>query len=305
MSVSRPIPPRAWALLILLGGLWGGSFFFARIAVMHVPPMTLAFLRLSIAALALHVFIAGRDGFYETLRSEWRSLALMGLINNAVPHTLLFYGQQHLGAGLASVLNATTPIWTILIAHALTSDERLNARKVAGVAFGVAGAAVLIVPGIALPGPIPVWALLLPVAASMSYGFAAIFGRRFRTIKATHVAAGQLTASSLMLLPACLLVDHPWTLAMPPAGAVAAILALALGATAFAYILFFRIIALAGATNVSLVTLLVPVSAVLLGALFLGERLTATEGIGMALIGGGLLIIDGRLVARFRMVKNR
>ncbi|HWT57738.1 MAG TPA: DMT family transporter [Rhizobium sp.] len=283
-----------WSLLVLLGLIWGASFFFARIAVQHVPPLTLVFLRLLVAALALHVYIAGRFDVYSILKARWREFLILGLINNALPHALIFFGQTRIGAGLAAILNATTPIWTVLIANYFTADEKLSSAKIAGCLVGLAGTIVLIGPGISAGGEAPLWALLLPVLAAISYGFAATYGKRFRNVPAPVTATGQLTASSLIALPLSLLADRPWTLAAPPLDALLAILALALLSTAFGYILYFRIMAAAGATNASLVTLLVPPSAILLGVLFLGERLTSGEFAGMALIGFGLVILDGR-----------
>ncbi|ANM11445.1 MULTISPECIES: DMT family transporter [unclassified Rhizobium] len=291
-----------WALLLLLGLIWGGSFFFARIAVQHVPPLTLVFLRLLLAALALHVYIAGRFDVYSILKARWREFLILGLINNALPHALIFFGQTRIGAGLAAILNATTPIWTVLIANYFTSDEKLSSAKIAGCVVGLAGTIVLIGPGLAAGGEAPLWALLLPVLAAVSYGFAATYGKRFKDVPAPVTAAGQLTASALITLPLSLLADRPWTLPMPPVDILAAVFALALVSTAFAYILYFRIMAAAGATNASLVTLLVPPSAILLGVLFLGERLTSGEFAGMAVIGFGLVILDGR--AYRRLVKT-
>jgi len=283
-----------WGLLVLLGLIWGGSFFFARIAVQHVPPLTLVFFRLLLAALALHVYIAGRFDFYAIFKARWREFLILGLINNALPHALIFFGQTRIGAGLAAILNATTPIWTVLIANYFTSDEKLSPAKIAGCLVGLVGTIVLIGPGMSAGGEAPLWALLLPVLAAISYGFAATYGKRFKNVPAPVTAAGQLTASSLIALPLSLLADRPWTLAAPPLDAFLAILALALLSTAFGYILYFRVMASAGATNASLVTLLVPPSAILLGVLFLGERLALGEFAGMALIGFGLVILDGR-----------
>ncbi len=285
-----------WILLILLGFIWGGSFFFARYAVTYVPPFTLVFLRLSLAALALHLYLRGGYDLYAILRTRWRGFILLGLINNAIPHTLIFLGQTEIGAGLASILNATTPIWTVLIANKLTADEKLSPAKIAGTILGLSGTAVLIGPSTFLQTDVPLWAVILPILAAVSYGFAATYGKRFRDVPAPVTAAGQLTASSILMLPAALVIDQPWSLPMPPLSAIAAILALALLSTAFAYILFFRIMAVAGATNASLVTLLVPPSAILLGALFLGEILHPLDFVGMALIGAGLLVLDGRII---------
>lgn len=287
-----------WGLLALLGLIWGGSFFFARIAVAEVPPLTLVFLRLSIAALALHIYIGGRFGIYPLLKSRWREFLILGILNNALPHALIFFGQTRIGAGLASILNATTPIWTVLIANYLTSDERLSSAKIIGCLTGLFGTVVLIGPSITDSSDLPLWALLLPVVAAISYGFAATYGKRFKGVAPPVIAAGQMTASSLVALPLSLVMDHPWALAMPSINSIAAILAIALLSTAFGYIVYFRIMAAAGATNTSLVTLLVPPSAILLGFLFLGERLEMTAISGMALIGAGLVILDGRIYRR-------
>jgi len=295
---------QTWGLLALLGMIWGGSFFFARVAVAHVPPATLVLLRVGIAALALHIYIAGRFDIYPTLRARWREFLLLGLINNAVPHLLIFLGQTQIGAGLASILNATTPIFTVLIANSMTVDEKLSPQKIAGCLIGLLGTAVLIGPRALAPftgdgGP-PLWAVILPVFAAISYGLAATYGKRFRGIAPPVTAAGQLTAATLLVLPVSLVADSPWQLPLPPLPAILAVLALALLSTAYGYIVFFRIMAAAGATNTSLVTLLVPPSAILAGMLFLGERLTPLGMLGMALVLMGLVVLDGRALARFR-----
>ncbi len=292
---SRPTA-LAWFLLIILGFLWGGSFFFGRIAVLEIPPFTLVFLRLFLAALALHIYLRGRLALYQTLVARHREFLLLGLINNALPHTLIFFGQTQIGAGLASILNATTPIWTVLIANRLTTDEKLSANKLAGCLTGLVGTAILIGPSLSNSASIPLWALVLPIGAAISYGFASIYGKRFRGVAAPVAATGQLTASSLMILPVAIVADQPWLLPAPSIEAIGAVVGLALISTALGYLLFFRILDMAGATNVSLVTLLVPPSAILLGALFLGERLSWTDLAGMGVIAAGLLMLDGRLL---------
>lgn len=302
-AIKTQMTLRLWALLALLGLIWGGSFFFARIAVAHVPPFTLVLLRLGLAALALHLYLRGRHGLYPALRKRWREFLLMGLINNAIPHALIFFGQTHIGAGLAAILNATTPVWTVLIANILTEDEKLSAAKISGCLLGLAGTVVLIGPS-ALAGvfgdasDVPLWALVLPVLAAVSYGFSATYGKRFRDLAPPVTATGQLTASTIVMLPVAAFADTPWALPLPPLAALLAILGLALLSTAYAYILFFRIMAQAGATNTSLVTLLVPPSAILLGYLFLGETLQATDIAGMLVIAAGLAVLDGRVLRR-------
>lgn len=294
-----------WALLLLLGAIWGGSFFFARVAVQQIPPMTLVLLRVLLAAVALHVFLAGRHGLYRHLADRWPAFLVMGFLNNAVPFTLIFAGQTQIGAGLASILNATTPLWTVLVTHAFTTDEKLTTGKAIGCALGLAGTVILIGPDALMTTDTPVWAELAIIGAALSYGFAIAFARRFSGLPAPVTATGQLTASSLLMLPLALIVDRPWTLPMPGWDVLGAVVALAWLSTAFAYILYFRIVQVAGATNASLVTLIVPPSAILLGSIFLGERLDASAFAAMAIIALGLLSIDGRLGRLFETLRIR
>lgn len=292
------ITASAWLMLLGLGLLWGGSFFFAGIAVKHVPPFTLAFLRFTLAALALHIFIAGRFGIYGIFRARWRMFLVLGLVNNALPHSMIFLGQTEIGAGLASILNATTPIWTVIVAHLMTADEKLSRRKIAGTLIGLAGVVALFSPQLSAGTSAPLWAMALPLLAALSYGFAAVWSRRFRDVAPAVTAAGQLTASTLMMLPVVMIHDMPWRLPLPPAGALGAVLGLALLSTALAYILYFRLVAVTGATNASLVTLLVPPSAILLSTVFLGERMGGEDWAGLTLILLGLVVLDGRLWRR-------
>jgi drug/metabolite transporter (DMT)-like permease len=212
--------------------------------------------------------------------------------------SLIVWGQGHIASGLASILNGTTPLFTVIVAHFLTRDERMTGRRLAGVLVGFLGVAVMI-GGAALQSlGVDVAAQLAVLGAAISYAFAGVFGRRFKALDVAPMAtaAGQVTGSSIILIPLALIVDRPWVLPVPSHTAVAAILALAIASTAVAYILFFRILASAGAANVSLVTFLIPVSAILFGAIVLDERLEPKHFAGMALIGIGLILIDGRLV---------
>ncbi|WP_417416173.1 DMT family transporter [Hoeflea sp.] len=294
-SANRSMDLATWGSLILLGFIWGGSFFFGRIAVQHVPPMTLVLFRVSLAAIALHLAFGRMPGFYQTLSSRWRELLVMGLINNAIPFTLIFVGQTEIGSGLASILNATTPVWAVLVAQVLTTDEKITPAKLIGCGLGLAGMVLLIGPSALGLADSPLWAMLAVVGAAISYGFAATFGKRFKNISPRVTATGQLTASTLIMLPLAFIVDRPWTLPLPPTDVIVAMLALALVSTAFAYVVFFRILGVAGATSASLVTLLVPPAAILLGVLFLGESLSLTEALGLGLIALGLLSLDNRL----------
>ena len=227
----------------------------------------------------------------------WRAFWVMGLLNNAIPMSLILWGQTTIGSGLAAILNASTPLFTVLLAHFFTRDERMTGRKVGGIVFGLAGVAVMIGPD-ALGGlHRGLLAQLAMVGAAISYACAGIFGRRFAGTPPLVTAAGQVTASSLTLLPLSLLADRPWLLPAPGARTWAALAGLALLCTALAYVIYFRILATSGASNLLLVTLLMPVNAVLLGIAFLGEHVEPRHVAGMALIAVGLATIDGRLLA--------
>jgi drug/metabolite transporter (DMT)-like permease len=297
-AAQRSMSAFDWARLLLLGAIWGGSFFFARIAVAEMHPLTLVLFRVAIAAAALHLYLLVRGPSFRLALPMAGSLFLLALVNNVVPFSLIFAGQTAIGAGLAAVLNSTTPFWTILIANAVTSDEKLSLNKVAGVLLGIAGVAVMVGPGIVASLGGPVWAKLAMIGASLSYAVALVFARRFKGVPPAIVSTGQLTASTIVMLPVVLWWSGPAGLFAASAPVWAAVFALALVSTAFAYILYFGIIGSAGATNASLVTLIVPVSAILLGFIFLGERLQLFEVAGMLLIGLGLITIDGRMFRR-------
>ncbi len=297
---------REWAMLLALAVLWGGSFFFNAVAVRELPSFTLVWLRVAVAAAALLVTLRLLGQRMPTSGRVWAAFGAMGLLNNVVPFVLIVWGQHHIASGLASILNATTPLFTVLVAHLLTPDERLTPLKITGVVVGFAGAVFTVGSdtlsglgtGVTAPGAFAARsAELACLAGALTYAFAGIFGRRFKRmgVPPMATAAGQVCASTVLLLPLMLLVDRPWTLAMPHAATGAAVLGVGLLSTALAYVLYFRILAAAGATNLLLVTFLIPVSAILLGALALGEALLPRHFGGMALIGLGLACIDGRL----------
>jgi drug/metabolite transporter (DMT)-like permease len=302
VAVNRTMTASEWAMLCTLSVLWGGSFFFTGVALGELPPFTIVVLRVGIAAVILNVvvFATGlrmpRDG------RTWLDFFGMGLLNNAVPFCLIVWGQTHIASGLAAILNATTPLWTVIVAHLLTSDEKMTGNRLLGVIVGFVGVVVMIGRDALEGSGANVVAQLAVLAAAVSYAFAGVYGRRFKRMGTASMltAMGQLTASTVMLLPVALLVDHPWTLPMPGGPVWGAVLGIASLSTALAYVLYFSILATAGATNLLLVTFLIPVSAILLGSLILDERLGPTHFLGMACIGAGLAAIDGRLLRLVR-----
>ncbi len=291
---AKQMGPAEWALLVTLAVLWGGSFFFGKVALADLAPFTVVFGRVSVAAVALNLIVAATGNRVPASARVWGTFAVMGLVNNLIPFSLIFWGQTHIASGLASILNSTTPLFTVVLAHVLTRDERLTANRLGGVLAGLAGVVVMIGPDVLGGLRANVLAQGAVLCAALSYALAGIYGRRFRSVPPLVTAAGQVTATSVMMLPVMLLADHPWSLPLPGARAWAAVAALALLCTALAYVIYSRILAVAGATNLLLVTFLIPVSALLLGGSILGERLEPRHFGGMGLIALGLAAIDGR-----------
>ena len=291
-----------WGLLILLSVLWGGSFFFTGVALSALPPFTLVFLRVAGAAIVLHLIILSQSKRMPCNPKIWLNFIGMGILNNAIPFSLIVWGQTHIASGLAAIFNAATPMMTVLVAHFLTDNEKITPNKIAGVALGFIGVAVMIGPelfGGMTAGASGEIAVLL---ATVSYAFAAVFGRRFKRmgVAPLQTATGQVTTSAIIMLPLALLMDHPWQLPLPGAHVWLAVAGFVVLSTALAYIVYFKLLESAGATNLALVTFLIPVSAILLGVLFLGETLLPKQVAGMVLIGLGLTAIDGRLLRRFK-----
>lgn len=299
-AINTSMTTVEWIMLIGLSVIFGGSFFFTGVIVQDLPPKTIVFFRVFIAALALHLFMISTDRKMPRNGTIWAAFFAMGLINNVIPFSLIVWGQTQIASGVASILNATTPLFTVMIAHALTTDEKLSPSRITGVIIGFIGVAVMIGGGAIADGMITALAQFACIGAAISYGFAGVFGRRFRQMAVSPyaVATGQVTASTIIMFPLMLLFDQPWTLAAPSLQSIFALLALGLISTAFAYILFFKILDGAGATNLSLVTFLVPVSAIFLGIVVLGEILLLRHLAGLALIIAGLVCVDGRIFKR-------
>jgi drug/metabolite transporter (DMT)-like permease len=288
-----------WGLLFALGLIWGGSFFFAKVALAELPPFTIVLGRVGFAALTLALVLGLMRQPMPWDRGAWRAFIIMGGINNVLPFSLIVWGQSHIASGLASILNATTPFFTVVLAHFLTADERVTVAKAWGVGLGLVGVVVIVGADVLGGLGADVWSELACLGAAICYAFAGIYGRRFKRMGFSPLvtATGQVTASALLLAPIVVVIDRPWSLAAPSAVTWGAVLGSALICTALGYILYFRLLASAGATNLLLVTFLIPVSAILLGALFLGERLAPRHFLGMALIGLALAVMDGRIAA--------
>ncbi|MYC49355.1 MAG: DMT family transporter [Synechococcus sp. SB0662_bin_14] len=310
MEINRRMTVGEWGLLFSLSVLWGGSFFFNGVAVRQLPTFTIVVARVAMAAVLLWgvVLLGQRRPIPQGWRL-WRAFLVMGLLNNAVPFSLIVWGQSQISSGVASILNAATPLLTVVVAHGVTADEKMTPARLMGVLLGMAGVVVVIGADALASLGVQTVAQLACLAAALSYAFAGVFGRRFRAMGVSPLvtAAGQVTASSVILVPVMLVVDRPWQMAGPGLAAILACVGLAVLSTALAYVIYFRVLATAGATNLLLVTLLVPVSAVLLGVVVLQETLLPNHLMGTALIGLGLATIDGRPLQAVRtaMIGNR
>lgn len=298
-SINTSMGGREWTMLVSLSVLWGGSLFFVGVAVADLPPLTIVTLRVSLAAILLWTTAIVRGLRPPKGLKIWAAFLGMGLLNNVIPFSLIVWGQTQIASGLASILNAATPIFTVVVAGIFLPDERVTPRRVLDVTVGFLGVVLMI--GLPAINGTGVLAHSAVIAATLSYAFAGVFGRRFKKMGVNPLvsAAGQVTASSLFLASVALTVDGPINLADLKLTVLGSVMGLAVFSTAIAYVLYFRILESAGATNLLLVTLLVPVSAILLGSLFLEEELRTVHYLGMAMIAAGLSVIDGRLWHRF------
>ena len=286
--------PVEWALLVLHSILWGSAFFLVAVALAELPPISVATLRLFPAAATLAlVSIALGLRFPATVR-EWRRFLLLAAFNNFIPFVLIAFGQLEVTGGLAAIFNATAPLFAVLIAHVVTTDDRLTPAKVVGILMGIAGVAVLVAPAIGGGASLAAYAALL--AAPLCYAIAGNYARRLGGYPPIMVSTAQMTGALVLSVPTMLIVDRPWSLPMPSLTTWGALGALGLLASAAASMVYFTILRRAGATNALLVTLIMPLTPIVLGGAFLSERITAREAIGALVIGAALVIIDGRVI---------
>lgn len=291
-----------WIMLLVLSMVFGGAFFFMDVGVETFQPMTFAWCRVSLAAVILWVIVLLRGSSLPTRWQPYAAFLVLGLFNNVIPFSLIAWGQITIDSSLSSIANATTPLWTVLVAGALLPDERFTWLKVLGVLMGAFGVACMMgleaFSNVSLANVTAIGAVVL---AAFSYAIGGWWGRRFHAwkIDPVVVATGQVTAGGLIMLPMVLWIDPLWAyFGTAPLEAWGAVLGIAVLSTAFAYVLFFRILAAAGATNLSLTTFLVPIWATLLGVSFRGDTLGATHFLGALIIGLALVLIDGRLVPK-------
>ncbi len=287
-----------WLRLIALSVVWGSVFLFVSLAVRSIPEFTLVFLRLAVAAAGFWLLVLATGTRMPRDRRLWGEFLVSGLITNAIPFSLITWEQTQVEGGIASVLNAMTPCFVVVLAHFLTKDEKLSLRKATGVLVGFLGAYILMSPD--LEGGLSMRSLgqIAGLTASLAHAVAGIYGKRFRNLPPLVAATGMLTCAALWELPVALVVDRPWNM-QPDGTALGAVAVLGL-LTVAAYLLYYRILPSAGATNLMLATLLSPVFAHILGAAVLGEPIYVTSVIGMVVIVVGLSIMDGRVLRRLR-----
>lgn len=291
MTIDR----QTWLLLGLLSILWGGAFFFIGVAVRELPPFTIVLVRVGLGALFLIPALKLLGGAWPKSLEGWMPFLGMGLLNNVIPFSLLVAGQTYISSGLASVLNATTPLFTVLVMAGF-GDEKLVVRRMIGIVLGLVGVVVLRAPWLDQAHGQTI-GMLLCLGAALSYGFSGWWARRKLTgVPPVTSSVCQLVCSTIVMAIIAAVYDRPWQLTMPSMATALSLIGLAALGTSLAYIVFFRIINRSGPTNVMLVTLLIPVTAILLGFLVLGEPISTHEIIGALIIASALLVIDGRVL---------
>lgn len=298
MTDQKTLSPRAWAELGLLSLIWGGSFLSIRIALDEIPFVTSVAYRVGFAALALWCVVLWRGGTIPRAPRLWGAFLVMGLLNNVLPFTLMAWGQLYVETGLTSILNAATAVFGVLVAALVFADERLTWARGVGVALGMLGVATAIGLHNFRHFDLRSLAQLAIIAGTICYAFAGAWARlKLRDLPPEIAAAGMLTGSSAVMVPAALVIDGVPS-ALPSLSTVLAVGYYALIATAFAYLLYYRVLAVAGAGNLMLCTLLVAPVAILLGAWVRHEALPANAFLGFGILALGLIVLDGRLTRR-------
>src|SRR5574341_417229 len=292
LCIDRKVIMFAWLVLILLGAIWGASYLFIKVGGAEIPPFTFVEARPLIAALALYIVMRVRGERLPRARREWLLLAAMGIFNGVIPYTLITWGEIHIASGLAAILTAAMPLFTVMLAHFWTHDERLSVAKVLGVILGFVGVIVLFLPQWRQGMQMEFWGEFAVVVAAASYAVAVLIARKY-LLSMSHVVAstGQLASTAFFMLPLSLAFDSLSVL-RPSLAAIGSLVTLALLGTAFAYILYYWLIEHTGATRTSLVTFLIPITGVMWGALLLGERIGWEAIVGLVLIIAGVGLVS-------------
>ena len=292
-----------WTLIVLHSIMWGSAYFFGAIALRELPSLTITAFRL-IPACIIVVGVCWMAGNRIPRTAEyWRRMLVLGVTNNVLPMMLILFAQHQVSGGIAAVFNAMTPLIAVVLAHFVTVDEKFTSHKGVGIAAGIIGVSVLVGADITSGASGGVVAKLALLGAAAAYAISGLFARKTSREPPFVIAAGQMLSALIISMPLALMVDQPWTLPIPTASAWGAVLGMGVFGSAVAALLYFTVLKRAGATNTLLVTLLLPLTPILLGAAFLGERLSTREWAGAAIIGAALVILDGRLIRKLRAVR--
>jgi drug/metabolite transporter (DMT)-like permease len=281
-------------MLLLLAALWGPSFLLIKVAVAEIPPISLIFGRVGLAALLLYLVLRLSGGNLPRPGRIWIPLAIVALFQTALPFVLLSWAEQYIDSALAAILNGLTPLFTILLAHLLTADDKLTLAKAIGIGLGLIGVLFFVAPSLEAGMQAPSWGILAMIAVAASYGFAVVYAREhLNHLPSIVTPTGQMILAAIYLLPLMILVDQPLSQPLPSRQAIAAVTGLAIFGTVIAFIVYYRLLKSAAASYVSMVTYLVPVIGVLLGVIILDERLAWNDYIGAGLILLGVMIVNG------------
>jgi drug/metabolite transporter (DMT)-like permease len=299
-TTQKTMSTAAWGWLLLLGALWGISFVFIKVAIAEIQPLTLVFLRTLLAALVLLSVCRVTGVRMPTSFQAWRDYAVLGFFSSSLAFSLIFWAQQFIDASLSSILIAATPFFTVLLAGALLKDERFTPQKILGVIVGFAGVTLVIGPRYLLGLGGNLTAELAVLLAAGAYAIASIWGRRFAGEPPLATATGQITTSAVMLLPMALIFENPLHMDIPSWSVIGAVIALAIFCTALTYLIFFRVLKMAGASNASLVGLVIPAFTMMFAVPLLGEEITLLKIAGMLVVAIGMVVLDGRPLAALR-----
>ncbi len=301
--MNQSMSLRAYIYIGLLSVLWGASFFFIKLTLREITPLTIVLIRVGFSAIILTGLVYASGKKMPSCRKTWRAFFVMGALNNLIPFSLIIWGQQHVNTSIASILNASAPLFSVVLAHFLTSEERMTPLRITGVILGLAGVGILIGLDTAGSSGLKSIGQVAMLCAAMCYAFSAIYGRRFRNMEPLVVATGVLTGAAVMMIPLVFIFEDPLSLHIG-GQTLAALSGLTLLSTTVAYVFYFKTLALTGPTNLLLVTFLIPVNAIFLGVAVLGESLSQNVIIGMVLIFASLAVTDGRLFRKKQLTKG-